>query len=1112
MRTIAESFFRRLDETFPSVPQQCLALPALPGVSAALVAAYCAQKSPSAFCLVVTDRSTELDRVYSDLCALGRSTGVEAAPFPQPFDDDPDAEGARMRVIRTMQGFTSQREQDAPPLVVVTSLPALLQGVPDPDALNKASVTLRKGGAYEFSELVEKLSAGGYVRVEDVDSPGQFAVRGGILDVWPPGGEKPWRAEFFDVELESLRTFDPFTQCSDGKGDSVWLPPCVEKRTRKQIHLADLLPKGAEILWLDHDLIRTNVGLVALPDTTENRDGAENGLSNAGQTAWEKLQSEICRRQPALQCFAGEPAPPRVAAWELPITSLAGVSELGGDAVQHPELLAGAREKLFRRFNERAAAGEEVFLFSDTAGTAEMVNRELMRLLPETPSAPGQKANTVHVQRLAISGGFCLPGMMVAAQPDLYAVRKKLAPRVTSRSARQGIRVESASDLQPGDYVVHVEYGIGRFLGSTEIETTGEHGHRTRMEVFTIEYAEGGKIHVPVSQAHLLSKYIGIAGHRVRLHKLQGSRWSKDKANALRAVQDLAGTLLETQAKRAVIQGVAFNPNPMWMQEFEAAFPYQETIDQQKAIAAIKKDMSMPRPMDRLICGDAGYGKTEVAMRAAFLAVMNGYQVSVLVPTTVLAEQHYETFCDRMAQYPVNIRVLDRFHSQAKKDKICADLQSGKIDILIGTHALLSERVQFQKLGLLIIDEEQRFGVAHKEKLKLARQVVDVLTLSATPIPRTLYMSMTGARDMSLLQTPPRERVAVETKVARDSDTVVQEAIRQELDRGGQVYFLYNRVRTIDLMATRLRRLLPEARIAVGHGQMPSGELMQVMQAFQAGEVDVLLSTTIVENGLDIPRANTIIVDRADRFGIADLYQLRGRVGRSSQKGFAWLLLPENGMLMEDARNRIQAVKRNSGLGAGFNLALRDLEIRGAGNLLGREQSGQIAAVGFGLYCQLLNRTIARLKGEKPPLLVDVDVKLDFLEYSPGAVDLRNSACVPYGYIEDEGARMTFHRRLAELSTEKDVKALKTEIADRYGKPPSAISRLFKLTELRILAAQKGIARIVCENGTVCLYPRSRPQTPLQFHNHLPRLTGKTVEEKLAVLTRLVQSATGRQQ
>jgi transcription-repair coupling factor (superfamily II helicase) len=648
--------------------------------------------------------------------------------------------------------------------------------------------------------------------------------------------------------------------------------------------------------------------------------------------------------------------------------------------------------------------------------------------------------------------------------------------------------------------VVHVDYGIGRFLGSTEVEVNGQ-----RSEVFSLEYAGGAKLHVPVSHAHLLSRYVGVAGHKIKLHALGGRRWTKEKTDAERAVIDLASSLLETQASRSIMGGVAFDVEPAWMHEFEAAFPYQETPDQERVIAEVKRDMGAPRPMDRLICGDAGYGKTEIAMRAAFIAVMNSRQVAVLVPTTVLAEQHFEVFSDRMSAYPIRIEVVSRFHHDVRRKQILADAAEGKVDILIGTHALLADGVTFQNLGLLIIDEEQRFGVTHKEKLKQVKQTVDVLTLSATPIPRTLYMSMTGARDLSLLQTPPRERLAVETKVAHDTDNVIRNAIRQELNRNGQTFFLYNRVRTIHLMRQRIRELVPDARIEIAHGQMASPTLARVMREFEAGEIDVLLCTTLVENGLDIPRANTILIHRADRFGIADLYQLRGRVGRSSQKGFAWLLLPDSGLVDADARQRIAALQKHSGLGAGFNLALRDLEIRGAGNLLGAAQSGHIAAIGFGLYCQLLRRTIARMKGESPPLMVDVDVSLDFLDFSPGTVDLENAACLPYAYIEDEGHRLIIHRRIAEAVSLNEVKALRDELTDRYGKPPTPALRLLRITELRILAAQKKIGRIETSDGKIYLYPAAT-RAPININNRIPRLTGKNADGKLACVIKTVRS------
>lgn len=1040
-----------------------LAAPVLPGASAALAAAALARHAPERLTLAVTAGPADLERVYGDLCALGRDSGVTPAFFPQQMDEDAEAAGARLRVIR-MLGTGHPAGERPHPTVVATSIQALRQPVPSPDAVERASITLRTGQTYDFDTLVAQLVGAGYERAADVDAPGRLAVRGGLLDIWPPAAPAPWRAEFFGAELESLRTFDPATQCSVEKGEQVWLPPCSEDALAK-VTLLDLLPAGAAVLLLEHDRIREGTA-----------------------SAWEGVERAINARQPWLQLYCGDPPPASFPALPLSLAALPGLAELGADEAHHPELLAGARRRLLDDFERRASDGETVVVCADTAGTCELLAREL------------GTASRVQVRRASLSGGFTMPGLTVAAQPDLYAVRKQALRRPSAAPAARGGRIENAADLEPGDLVVHVDHGIGRFLGSTEVEVDG-----ARSEVFTIEYAEGAKLHVPVSHAHLLSRYVGVAGHRAKLHRLGGRRWTREKADAERAVADLAASLLETQARRQVVEGLSCDPEPPWMHEFEAGFPYQETEDQIKVIADVKRDMAAPRPMDRLICGDAGYGKTEIAMRAAFTAVMNGRQVAVLVPTTVLAEQHYETFTDRMSAYPVRVEVISRFQTHAKRKRILSDARNGHVDIVIGTHALLAEGVSFQNLGLLIIDEEQRFGVTHKERLKQVRQTVDVLTLSATPIPRTLYMSMTGARDMSLLQTPPRERVAVETKVARDADPAITSAIRQELNRGGQVYFLYNRVMTIGLMQRRLERLVPEARIAVAHGQMPSNTLARIMREFEAGEIDVLLCTTIVESGLDIPRANTMLVHRADRFGIADLYQLRGRVGRSSQKGFAWLLLPEYGHVDEDARQRIAALQKHSGLGAGFNLALRDLEIRGAGNLLGAAQSGHIAAIGFGLYCQLLRRTIARLKGETPPLLVDVDLALDFLDFSPGAIEPDRSACLPYAYIEDEAHRMILHRRIAEAVSQKELRALRGELADRYGKPPAAVLRLLRLAELRVMAAQKGLGRIETRENKIYFY-KQRDRTPILIKGHLPVLKGRDAEQRLASLAQLLQA------
>ncbi len=776
---------------------------------------------------------------------------------------------------------------------------------------------------------------------------------------------------------------------------------------------------------------------------------------NAYEIPWRPGAADV----PAFrQLFTGDPAPRGVPAAPFLSVPLPGFAELGPEAARRPEMIDMTRNRLAAHLAAAAKRGELV------------------------------------VEAENLSGGFEIPGLAVVTKSDRVFAHHR-AYRAPAGYVRQGERFSETLDVEPGEYVVHADYGIGRFLGSTEVEVAGQ-----RSEVFTIEYADGGRLHVPVAHAHLLSRYVGVKGEQVKLHRLDGKRWSRDKEEAQKAVQDLAASLLETQARRSVVPGFAYNVAADGVADFEAAFPYETTPDQAAAIEDVKNDMAASKPMDRLICGDAGYGKTEVAMRAAFIAAMNGKQTALLAPTTVLAEQHYETFLARFDGTPVRIEAMSRFQSAETKKGTRARLLSGATDIVIGTHALLSSKVRFHDLGLVVIDEEQRFGVKHKEYLKRLRATADVLTMSATPIPRTLYLSMTGTRDLSLLRTPPRERVATETHVARDTDQTIRAAIRRELSRGGQTYFLHNRVITIDKTAARLHALVPEARIEVAHGQMPSSMLAAKMQRFAKGGADVLLCTTIVESGLDIPRANTILVDRADTFGLAELYQLRGRVGRAARQGHAWFLLPEEGSVDAEARERLDALKKHAGLGAGFNIAMRDLEIRGAGNLLGSEQSGHIAAVGFQLYCQLLQRTIARLKGDKVPDLVDVTINLDFLDFSPGSADAdANGACLPYDYVEEDSQRMDFHKRLAETASLADVKRLRSELADRYGRLPRAAARLVKLAEFRVLCAQARISRLDVRDGRAVFY-RAGSRDPA----FVGRITGSTAEKKLASLARLL--------
>ncbi len=776
--------------------------------------------------------------------------------------------------------------------------------------------------------------------------------------------------------------------------------------------------------------------------------------------AYGVLETLLGARQFSHYVYTGEPAPQGVPTFNFQTAPLPGFAELGADEAHHPELFEAARKRLAQHIKAAEARGDCVLKIDD------------------------------------LSGGFEIAGLVVVTKADRVFAKRKTHYRKSAAAERnQGARLNDFDDLEPGEYVVHINHGIGRYIGSTEITVDGK-----KCEVFTIEYAGGTKLHVPATHAYLLSRYVGVRGEKVELHTLGGTRWEKDKADAEKSVADLAAGLLRTQAKRNLVPGFACTVPCEGLEAFEAAFPYDETPDQQAAIDAVKKDMAATKPMDRLICGDAGYGKTEVAMRAAYIAAMNGLQVAVLAPTTVLAEQHFETFTSRFDGTPIRIEAVSRFQTTDTHRGTFQRLATGACDIVIGTHAILTKRVAFKNLGFIIIDEEQRFGVRHKEFLKSLRTTADILTLSATPIPRTLYLSMTGVRDLSLLRSPPRERVAVQTHVVTDSDDVIRAAIAAELVRGGQVFFLHNRVLSIGHVEKRLHELCPNVRIVVAHGQMDAKTLARKMRDFERGKFDVLLSTTIVESGIDIPRANTIIVDQAETFGLADLYQLRGRVGRSARQGHAYFLLPSTGAIPADARERLTALKRHGGLGSGFNLAVRDLELRGAGNLLGAQQSGHIAAIGFGLYCQLLQRTIAQMKGEKMHAIVDVRLNLDFIDPSPESENPNANAALSYDYIEDDVLRMSFMKRMAEASSKGDLKKISSELKDRFGALPSATKRLLRLAELRIACADKNIGFMDVKGDRASLY-----EAGTHAILYYIRLTTKSPDQKISELIRGVQ-------
>ena len=1029
MKDALELFSSRFSPPSPT-EGGAVAISSLTGAADAFLAL--ALSKDSRLVLAATPGLPDADRLSDDLrvlsAAIPSAREVRVLEFPPPLSGDVGALGTRLKTLAALRAWPLSPY----PCVLVVSSPALSSPVPTgaPPVISLGTDPVK------FGDICEKLASFGYNRVPMVEQVGDFSVRGGIVDAWSPGEEFPIRAEFFGDDLESIRTFDAATQMSIERVDKAALLPAGSKDDEqdKQCSLLDLLPDGSTVLALEH-----NDYSLPVPRT---------------------VASEM-RPYQFTFVYTGDPAPRGVPTGKFQTSPLPGFAELGADEAHHPELFDAARGRLERHLAAAKKRGDLVLAIDDLSGGFE--------LAPGTGAA-GEKA------------------LLVVAKSDRVFAKRKTHLR--NAALARGARLNDFDELDPGEYVVHVDYGVGRFIGSSEILVNGK-----RSEVFTIEYADGAKLHVPAAHAHLLSRYVGVKGEAVRLHRLDGKRWAKDKADAQKAVTDLAAALLETQARRELVPGFAYDVECDGMDAFEAAFPYEETPDQAAAIAAVKKDLAAQKPMDRLICGDAGYGKTEVAMRAAFIAAMNGKQTAVLAPTTVLAEQHFETFTSRFDGTPIRIESVSRFQSDATHKGTFQRLATGACDIVIGTHAILSSKIAFRDLGLIIIDEEQRFGVRHKEFLKRLRATADVLTLSATPIPRTLYLSMTGARDLSLIRTPPRERVAVETKVVRDSAATVRAAVGAELARGGQVFFLHNRVSTIGKTEKRLNETCPEARVVVAHGQMDARTLARKMRDFERGKFDVLLSTTIVESGIDIPRANTIIVDHAEMFGLADLYQLRGRVGRSSREGHAYFLLPAEGLVDSDARERLSALQRHGALGSGFNLAVRDLELRGAGNLLGSQQSGHIAAVGFGLYCQLLQRTIAMMKGEKVQDIVEVKLHLDFIDYSPASEDDASAAALPYSYVEEDVQRMSFMKRFAEATDEKVVVALASELRDRFGPLPPAAKRLVALAKLRVACAAAKISNIDAKDRRAVFYKVGSRDVAF-----VRDLKGKTPDRKIAEL------------
>jgi transcription-repair coupling factor (superfamily II helicase) len=1084
-----------------------------------------------------------------------------------------DVISERLETLIALTHHASRITHHAP--LIVASVASLLQRTFPTEAVRERTRTLTSGDRIDPLDLVEWLEEQGYEPEAQVTQKGEIALRGGILDLYPLTSPWPVRLEFFGDELESLRQFDPLTQISREGITAVTIPPAGELGLLKKCQarglgtLLEYLPAEAVLLLCEPEQLAERADEYAgqVPEGDPFFIPWGDFLEQASERAMTLLQASdagLGSVAPGNEGGgeAGYDAPPPLTPQFQSLEAFRPLAERAPE----PQVAEAQRREFFAQLHRWLRQDYKVHVFCNNKGERQRFTELWEEYGFTQPEQASHLPSEGNISTAAIEGGGAevWPGcalspalhlgtlargflcdearLVVVTDAEVFGRYKVQRPRrlksVHAQATRSALDIDF-TELEEGDYVVHVQHGIGRYVGlqvlplgagTKPTEGTGANAYAGQ-ECLVIEYAPSDpaqpppKLYVPVTEAHLVGKYVGTGKARPPLNTLGGTRWARAKAQAERAVRDVASDLLAIQAARESQAGHAFAPDAPWQREFESAFIFEETPDQQRAIVETKADMERPKPMDRLICGDVGFGKTEVGIRAAFKAVMDGKQVAVLVPTTVLAQQHYNTFCERMADYPIRVELLSRFRSRRAQEGVVRDLASGAVDIVIGTHRLLQGDIVIKDLGLVVIDEEQRFGVMHKEKFKMLRRLVDVLTLSATPIPRTLYLALTGARDMSTIQTPPHDRLPVETIVTQYDERVIRDAIQRELNRGGQVFFLHNRVLTIQTMAQKLRTLLPNARIVVGHGQMHSDELEEVMTQFINGQANVLLSTTIIESGLDIPNANTIIIDRADRFGLSDLYQLRGRVGRYKHQAYAYLLLPRHGGLLTDVRRRLSAIKQFSTLGSGFKIAMRDLEIRGAGNLLGSEQSGHITAVGFELYCQLLKQSVAALKGEKVKPRVEVQMRLDFLALSPAdespkpkgqslksgggepesasRITHHASAYIPFRYIPDARQRIEIYRKLAQATDKAGLRSLEQELRDRFGPVPSPLQLLLQVMDVKVLAAERGITVIEVKEDKLML---TRNNDYVMLGSKFPRLMKKQAGPRLNEIKQMLMA------
>ncbi len=995
---------------------------------------------------------------------------MEVDPY-RGLSPHPDIAAARAQAIW-------QILQDGPKVLVAPMRSAATR-MHGPQRFLSRCLDLKQNEEYSPEGLRKHLHESGYVEDDPVTEPGEFSLRGGILDVFPPHLDNPVRLEFFGDTLESLRTFDVDSQRSVSAIDHFEIIPMREFCPQASLlkRWAEEVPEQWEKAFLPHlqeELALARQGepfpgfefmLPAIDPldktifdflggyriVTLGREVLEAALAKQHAELYERYVDRIEAHKPV-------PGPETIympaeefqaSVQRFPHLDLEEVGIDQGDSptvylpAQTTRKYHGNIREFITDLNRFRESGTQIICLFSNLGRAERMNdllkeydipSHLCRSEESSGGVPESVEGTVLLAVAHLSAGFFLPpaNLRVLSGQDIFDEAEIGAAPRKSKSAHRNLFISDFRDLKPGDYVVHVDHGIGQFQGLKNIGL--QEGSK---EFVLLTYQGDARLYVPVERLDLIQKYSNLGGARPTLDRLGGTSWEKTKTRIKKSMRDMAGELLKLYAERQMTPGFAFGTDTAWQQEFEDAFEFDLTPDQVDATAAVKHDMEADRPMDRLLCGDVGYGKTEVAMRAAFKAVMDGKQVAVLAPTTVLAFQHYNTFRQRFTAFPVRIQLLSRFRSPKEQKQIVEDVEMGRLDIVIGTHRLLSKDLVFKDLGLVVVDEEQRFGVAHKERLKALKTRVDVLTLTATPIPRTLNMALLGLRDMSTIETPPKNRLAIQTSVVKFSPDVIRAAIELELARNGQIYFVHNRVETIHSVAARIQQLVPQARIAIAHGQMGERDLERVMLRFVQDELDVLVATTIIENGLDIPRVNTIIVDRADLYGLSQLYQLRGRVGRSDRRAYAYLLIPTDETLSEVARKRLAAIREFSDLGTGFRVAALDLEIRGAGNLLGGEQHGHIDAVGFELYCRLLEQTVEELRGQKPEEEISTSINLN--------LDIR----IPETYIPDSSQRLRMYKRISSAADAAELDLLRQEMIDRFGSYPEPVENLFRYARLR---------------------------------------------------------------